>query len=102
MFHGPLLLLVGGGVVYWYLSTLQPPVSVSRQGVFSGRTIEGGRTFQQLPAGDDYQPTTHTTRDIDALTGLPFLWVHKANGTKFQSFVGVDGVQVGTPKNSQA
>lgn len=99
---GVLLIIAGGVAAFYYLSTLTPPAAVSRLGRFEGRTIEGGRDIADTKQGSDYMPTVGETYDIDSQTGLPFKWVHKANGTRSKSFTDASGNKINEPKVDQA
>jgi hypothetical protein len=99
---GVLLLLGGLGATTYYLQTLEPPVEITRKGQFEGRTIEGGRDITNTEQGNDFMTTVGVTPDIDAQTGLPFVWIHKANGTRSQSFTDAYGSQIGRPQVNQA
>lgn len=99
---GVLYILAGAGAAFWYLQSLQPPAQVDRSGAFQGRTIEGGRDIDDHAHGEDYQPTVGYTPDIDPQTGLRFVWVHKANGTRSKSFTDAAGVQINRAHAVQA
>lgn len=99
---GVVLLLAGMLGTTTYLGSMAPPVEVTRKGRFEGRTVEGGRDIANTYQGNDFMPTVAVTPDVDSQTGLPFVWIHKANGTRSKSFTDAYGAQINRPQVNQA
>ena len=91
----PLLFIAGLGAGLLYMSLLAPPTVTA--GVYTPRTLEGGRDVVDSWAGVDHQPPTSITSDVDQQTGLPIFWEHRANGTRTKRFTDSRGVSQDLP-----
>lgn len=90
---------LAGGM--YYMSTIQPNVKISSQGVYSGNSVTGAHDIVDLDQGDSFMTVTHTTTDIDAQTGLPIMWVHHGNNTKSKHFLDRNGRPISAPHKAQ-
>lgn len=60
-----------------------------------------GHIYQDQKGGVDYQPTAGVSQGTDPATGLPVLWITKANGTKHMRFLDRNGSVLGNTMPSQ-
>jgi hypothetical protein len=70
---------------------LMAPPQLVQNGNMTVRTLEGANVYQTTRGPDISQQATSYEPAIDAETGLPCFWKHRANGTREQVFADSKG-----------